>query len=174
SAATGVYIMPLTNGNAADVAVMVRELHDQMARSTPGGMIDPLAVTVDQRANALLLATTQPVYEQVSQWIAKVEQMKPARGTSRVLRIQHADPAEVEQAIRDLFGPSSGAAPAGGAGRGGRGAAAGRGAAPANTGTGSRIETTVLPQQRSIIVNANDEDYQTIMQLLAVDRKSVV
>lgn len=168
SAATGVYIMPLTNGNAADVAVMVRELHDQMARSTPGGMIDPLAVTVDQRANALLLATTQPVYEQVSQWIAKVEQMKPARGTSRVLRIQHADPAEVEQAIRDLFGPSSGAAPAGGAGRGGRGAAAGRGAAPANTGTGSRIETTVLPQQRSIIVNANDEDYQTIMQLLAV------
>ncbi len=163
SAATGVYILPLANGNAGDVAVMVRDLHEQMARATPGATAEPLAVTVDQRANALLLATTRPVYEKVSQWVAQVEQMKPARGTSRVLRIEHADPTEVESAIRELFGPTSGGAPAGGAR-----APRGRGQAAPSTAGGSRVETTVLPQQRSIIVNANDEDYQTILALLEV------
>src|SRR5690606_34675563 len=102
-------------------------------------------------------------YEKVSQWVAQVEQMKPARGTSRVLRIEHADPTEVESAIRELFGPTSGGAPAGGAR-----APRGRGQAAPSTAGGSRVETTVLPQQRSIIVNANDEDYQTILALLEV------
>jgi type II secretion system protein D len=158
---TGVYVLPLTQGDAASMAAMVRDLYQQQVRTTPRGgkPADPLAISADPRANALVLATTKVMYETVSGWITQVEKMTPATGLFRVVPIQNAEPAEVEKAIRQMLNLP--AAPAGG-----RGGAAAPGAAP-GSGRGG-IDMAVLPQQRALLVQASDEQVQAIRQLVEV------
>lgn len=152
---TGVYIIPLNNSEAASVAAMVRDLYNQSRQAGRGSnrTMDPLAVTADSRANALVLATSKEMYETVSQWVLQVEQMKPARGQLKVIPIDQADPAEVKEAIDQLFDSSSNAAP-------------GRRRRQNTSSTTGRVETTVLPRQRAVMVSANEEDYQTILELV--------
>jgi type II secretion system protein D len=154
---TGVYVLPLTQGDAASMAAMVRDLYQQQVRTTPRGgkPADPLAVSADPRANALVLATTKGMYETVSGWITQVEKMTPATGLFRVVPIQNAEPAEVEKAIRQMLNLP--AAPAGGRG----------GAAAPAPGRGG-IDMAVLPQQRALLVQASDEQVQAIRQLVEV------
>ncbi|MFW6155541.1 MAG: secretin N-terminal domain-containing protein, partial [Planctomycetota bacterium] len=150
SQAAGVFILPLTRAKAAQMAERVRDLHDQQVASArrTGATVERIAVTADERANALVLACTDEQFEQVSQWVNQIEEMNPRRGEPRVIKLEHADPEEVEQAIRQLFG----------------------GSAPPRRGQGGDdtlpFEMTVLPNQRQLLIEASDEDYEMVLQLV--------
>ena len=172
--APSVYILPLKNGDAVTVSAMVRDLYSQQvtAAAKAGRSLEPLAVSSDERANALVLATSEEMYRQVQEWVGKVEEMTPARGNLRIITLQYADPVEVQNAIDRLFGQggTQGATPvrqpSGRTRRpsGPRGPAGGAGTVGAR-GTG-KVETTVLPEQRSILIDASDEDFETIQKLI--------
>ena len=152
-----VYVIPLKNGDASQVAGTIDEFYKQQTAAARRNKrsIDPLSVSADTRANAIILATTPKMHAQVTEWIQKVEEMKPSRGTPRIITLEHADPAEVENAIQQIFGDGSSS---------GRSRQQGRRGPDHKTGT-PRVETSVMPTQRAILVTANDEDYQAILQL---------
>jgi type II secretion system protein D len=148
----GVYIIPLDSGDAESMVAMIRDLHNQQraaARRTKND-VEPLAVSADARANAIVLASSKDMYEQVQQWVRHLEQMKPRRGEVRVIPLEHADPAEVQKAIDQLNGQAAPAA------RPGRRAQAGS----------SPFEVTVLPRQQAIMVTGSDADFQAIQKLI--------
>lgn len=152
-AATGVYIIPLEAGDAGRVASMVRDLYNQQADAARRDRksIEPLAVSADERANALVVASSKAMYEQVSQWVQQVEIMKPARGTLRVITVEHADPEEVKKAIDQLYSVEPGAT-------NGR---------PGDSSTGGgRVETTVLPKQRAVMISADEAEYEAIKNVV--------
>jgi type II secretion system protein D len=162
--ATTVKIIALKNGDATTVAAMVKDLYNQQVQvaQRERKSLDPLAISSDVRANALILATSEPMFQQVSEWVNQIEVMQPARGALKIISLRNADPAEVQKAIQQIFGP---------AGMGGssvvpirRGAPGAPGAVGPTT-AGGKVETSVLPQQRSILINASDEDFETIQKL---------
>ncbi|MCL2700846.1 MAG: hypothetical protein FWE88_04035 [Phycisphaerae bacterium] len=193
----GVYVMALENGQAVDMATKVRDLYNQQANAARAQRksIDPLAVTADDRANALILATTKDMYEQVNGWVSQLEKITPAKGTLRVITVPNADPLEVERAIQQLYGGQ-------GPGRPSRigdpdeeeeepttqptsqpaqeddpqaqpqiqpqVVAPPLAAEPAAlpAGRGGTVSTTVFPQQRTIFVTAADEDFEAIQALV--------
>jgi len=148
-----VYLLPLTRADATQMAATVQDLYNQKVQAArrSGGSVPPMAVTADDRANALILSCTAGQYEEVSVWVNQIEELSGAgRGKPRIIPLKNADPAEVEKAIRQLYG---GSAPA----RGGRG----------SQGGSLPFELTVLPKQRQLMIDATDEDFQTILQLVA-------
>jgi type II secretion system protein D len=164
SSATTVKIIPLKNGDATSVATMIRDIYAQQVQVAQRDRksIDPLAVSSDVRANAIVVATSDAMFEQVSQWVNQIEVMQPARGALKIITLQHADPTEVQKAIDQLYGtPGSGTSPVVPIRRSSRGAPG----AVGPTVPGGKVETSVLPQQRSILINASDEDFETIQKL---------
>ena len=162
--ATTVKIIALKNGDATAVAAMVKDLYSQQAQvaQRERKSLDPLAVSSDVRANAIILATSEPMFQQVSEWVNQIEVMQPARGTLKIITLRNADPTEVQKAIDQLFSqPGTGGSLMVPIRRGARGAPGAVGA----TTPGGKVETSVLPQQRSILVNASDEDFETIQKL---------
>ncbi len=173
STASTVKIIQLKNGDAAGVASMIRDMYAQQQQAARANRqtITPLAVTADERANALVVSTNTEMHEKVAKWVSEIEQMKPARGTMRLIQLKNVDPTEVERAIQQLYntpgtrGPSGVRAPAG---------RRGSTRAPAS-GSGGRVETSVLEQQRSILINASDEDFEAIQALAkALDEAAAV
>jgi type II secretory pathway component GspD/PulD (secretin) len=163
STATGVYVIPLESGDAAAVAESIRDLYRQQIRAARRGEsdIEPLAVSADTRANAVVLITSESMYEQVSTWVTEVERMKPARGNLRILRVENADPEEVKKAIDAIYNPGSGTE--GGSSRRGN-----PGGNPGNPGSGgSSVDVTVMEKQRSLLVDASDEEFEEIEKLVA-------
>jgi len=189
--AASVRVIQLKNGEAAQVASMIQDLYRQqyMLAMRERRSIEPLAVSADARANALVLAAGDDMFKRVSDWVNQIEEMQPARGTLRIITLKHADPAEVQDAIRRLFGEetgrstvpvrrttpyrrptSSGSSRGSGSSKGSGSSSRSRGprgaAGPAGkAGPAGRVETTVLPQQRSILISASDEDFEAIKQL---------
>ncbi|HQL76080.1 MAG TPA: secretin N-terminal domain-containing protein, partial [Phycisphaerae bacterium] len=149
-----VFLIPLKTGQASEVAATVQQIYQQQAAATrsAGRTIDPLAVSADDSANVIILATTKVMHDQVNQWIGKVEEMKVGQGEPRLVTLENADVAEVEKAVRALFITARAA--------GGRGA---RGAAGA---TGARIEVASLPQQRALLIKSSEEDFKAISSLI--------
>jgi len=170
--ASTVEIIPLKNGDAYTVAGMLRDLYNQQVQAAKQSRqtVAPLAITADERANALVVATNKDMHEKVARWVGEMEKMKPARGTMRLIQLKNVDPEEVEKAIQQLFNTPSGGA------RGPRGVTARR--APSRTtssaSTGGRVQTSVLGQQRAILINASDEDFETIKELAkALDEAAI-
>ena len=177
--ASTVHVIQLENGEAPEVARMIQDLYRQqyLLAMRERRSIDPLAVSADERANALVLAAGDEMFKQVSEWVQQIETMQPARGTLRIINLKHADPAEVEAAIQRLFGEEAGRSvspvrrsgsyrrPTTGSRSYRSGGARGEpgGAGPA--GPTGRVETTVLPQQKAILINASDADFEAIKQL---------
>ena len=189
---TQVFVIPLRNGYAADTAKMVQALYQPMVQAAQRDRrsIDPLAVSSDDRANAVVLSTTKGMYEQVLKWIKEVEDLKPALGNPRIIMVKDIDPAEVQKVIDQMFGGRGyseleAAPPAGRPARPARpapspsGAPRGTPASPRGAGTpaggaskGGRVESTVLPNQKGIMVTASDEDYQLILKIVAEMEKA--
>ena len=168
---SSVYVVALRNGDATTVAQMVRDMYiqQQQAATRDKKSIDPLAVTSDLRSNAIVLATTKQMYEQVTQWVTQIETMQPSRGAVRIITLQNADPAELDKAIKQIFPagtPGTTTIPVR-RGPGGPQGVAGPAGAAAPT-SGGKVETTVLPGQKSVLVNASDEDFETIRKLAEV------
>jgi len=104
--APGVYIIKLESGDAVAMANMITGLYRDivMAARLTNRSVEPIAVTADERANALVLAGSKTAYEQVSVWVAQIEKMKPAPGQMRLIKLDYADPDEVQRAIDQMFG----------------------------------------------------------------------
>ena len=151
----GVFILPLARAKAVQMAATVTDLYQQQVKAAKsnGITVDPMAITADQRSNALILACSAEQFKQVSMWVNQIEEMNPRKGSPRMISLENADPTEVEQAIRQLFG---GSAPA----RTARGGAGGPSAGELP------FEMTVLPTQRQLLIDASDEDFQTILELV--------
>ncbi len=166
SVAPSVYVIALKNGDATEVADTVRGFYNQQVQAARRARrhIDPLAVSADTRANAVILATTPKMHAQAAQWISQVESMKPKVGTPRIINLKHADPEEVEKAIQQLFGGSS-SSQMPSRSRSGRSGRSGRRSNPTSTSRTGRVETVLLAKQRAVMVTANDEDYQAIVKL---------
>lgn len=162
SSKPGVYVIPLESGDAAGVAASIRDLYQQQVQAARrgGGAVEPLAVSADTRANAIVLVAGESMYEQVSAWVEQVEQMKPARGTMRVIRVEHADPEEVKEAIDAIYDSGSGAAEPVRGRRGNPGN-------PSSSSGASSVEVTVMDKQRSLLVGASDEEFEDIQKLVA-------
>jgi type II secretion system protein D len=166
-----VYLIPLKNNNASVVAGMVRDLYNQQKAAAKGGAVDNLAVSADARSNAVVLATSKEMYEKVSEWVTKIEEMTPSRGALRIITLQNADPTELDKAIQQIYNGAQ--APAGAAGTKGPAAPASgapvrpgpTGAAGSGGAVGKAVETSILSQQRSILINCSDEDYAAILEL---------
>ncbi|HUU59500.1 MAG TPA: secretin N-terminal domain-containing protein, partial [Phycisphaerae bacterium] len=164
--AMGVYVLGLESGEAAEVAAMVQGLYNQQVQIArrERRSIEPLAVSADVRANALVLATSKEMYEKVSKWVGEIEKMKPALGPTRLIIIEHADPTDVQKAIDELFG--SGGSSQIPAGRNPRVGNPGRG-----TARSGKVEAAVLPNQRAVMIRASEEDYQMVLDLVkALDK----
>ncbi|MFW5839186.1 MAG: secretin N-terminal domain-containing protein [Planctomycetota bacterium] len=165
--ATGAYIIPLKNGQASDVAATVSNLYRAQADAArrEKRSIDALAVSADERANAVVLATTQSMYQQVLTWVTELENMKPARGEMRIIPIENADPYEVQRAIQQMFGEQGASNTNNRNNRGRRNEGGG------TAGVAGQVETSVLEQQRAIMITASEEDYKAIAEMVrALDR----
>ncbi|MFP4104932.1 MAG: secretin N-terminal domain-containing protein [Phycisphaerae bacterium] len=151
-----VYVVKLENGVASEVASTVQSLYQQTvsAARREKRTVDPMAVSYDERANALVLATSKRMYDQVSQWVGEVEKMKPAQGTLRIIQLENVDPADVQKAIDQLYG--------GGANDRVSNRRGGNSGGAVKSGT---VESTVLSEQKSILVNASEEDFESILKL---------
>ena len=158
AAATSVHVIALKNSDAPTTAAAIENLYTQQLKAArrEHRTIAPLAVTADARANAVVVVTSQTIYKQVSDWVDQLEKMKPGRGSVHVITLAHADPDSVNQAIEQLFNQPS----AGSNARGHRG----RGVSQTSV---AGVQTTVLPDQRSILVSANDDDFKQIKKLVA-------
>jgi len=165
TSSTTVKVIQLKNGNASAVAAMIRDMYSQEQKVAQAGrqQIAPLAVTADDRANALVVSTNAEVHEKVAKWINEIEAMKPSRGTMRLIQLKNVDPAEVERAIQQLYNTNT----PGTRGSAGAQAPVGRTGAtrPPASAAGGRVETSVLDQQRAILINATDEDFEAIVAL---------
>jgi len=253
--ASGVYIIQLENGDAVTTANMISGLYRDIvtAARLTNRSVDPIAVTADERANALVVAGSKAAYEQVSVWVAQIEKMKPDPARPmQLIPLEHADPDEVQRAIEQMFGvnttairsntgrggmtggrttggntgrttggntgrptggntgrptggntgrptggrtgggttgsptggrtgggttgrPTGGRTgggttgrPTGGGGGGRTGGARRSPGGPAGVtgGTSGQIQTSVLPTQRAILVNASEKDYAAILALV--------
>lgn len=170
--ATGVHILQIKQGDAATTANMIRDLYNQQAQMARAARrtVEPLAVSADARANAVVLACSQEMFEQVRQWVGQVETMQPERGKVRLIHLENVDPVDVQKAIEQLFGGET-TAPARGTTGGRTGTTGGRTGTTGGRTRGSpgsdRIETSILDKQKALLVTADDEDYETILQLVA-------
>jgi len=163
TSSTTVRVIQLKNGDAAAVAAMIRDMYAQQQKAAQAmrQTIAPMGVTADERANALVVSTNAEMHEKVAKWISEIEAMKPSRGTMRLIQLKNVDPAEVERAIQQLYNTPGTRGPVGARAPVGR---AGATRSPAS-GSGGRVETSVLTQQRSILINASDEDFEAIQAL---------
>ncbi len=205
---TGAYIIPIKNGDATQMAQIVRDLYLQTMLGGKSLGNSTLAVSAEPISNSLVVVCDQKMLMQLKFLTAQLDFIAPKRGEVRVVTLKHADPVELQKAIQEIYGGDAviaqpnqvqgqGTAPANNAGqprtapagnrqgaqprRGGQrgsigtpgtlgSAAAAAGVLPAQVapGTGNpqgRVSTTVLPQQRSILITANDDDFAAIKKL---------
>jgi len=166
----GVYILPLENGDAVEVAGMVQDIIQQQIK-TGGKRTAPqaFAVTADERANTLIIATSQEIYQQVEQWVKQIDKMTPRKGNLQLIKLEHADPEEVQRAIDQLFGgkadPKVRPSRSGGSSRNTGSRTSGKTSSKGTTSRAGNVETTVLPEQRALLINASPEDYEAILKL---------
>jgi len=153
---TGVYILALETGDAVEVTKQIQSMYNQQVQIWRQNRqtIEPLAVSADERANAVVLATSKKMYAQVSDWVTQLENMKPSRGQLRFIPIKYADPEDVKKAIDELFDGAS-AVPS----RSGKGN-------PGGSSVTGKVDATVLEKQRSLMISASDEDYEAIRKLI--------
>lgn len=151
----GVYILPLEKAKADTMAAMINDLYrqQQSAARTARQSVEPLAVTADMTTNSLIIAGSEAKYREVQTWVNQLEQMSPKRTAPRLIKLENADPAEVQKAIQQLLGSS---APP----RRSTGATGG------STVSAGGAEVTVLPGQRQLLIDASDEDFAMIQELV--------
>ncbi|MBI5722766.1 MAG: hypothetical protein HZA50_02325 [Planctomycetes bacterium] len=169
SSKAGVYIIPLKSGEAKTTAAMIQNLYNQQSAQArqAGKTIEPLAISSDDRANALVVAASKEMYENVSEWVTKIEALKPVR-TPRLIILENADPNEVQKVLDKLYGSQgdSSILSAPPAVTPPRPAQPRQPAAQPRTPNQQSSQTTAMPNQRAIMVDASDEDYQEILKLI--------
>ena len=219
---TGIAIVPITNGDAVQIAATVNELFQKVTLSQigkSGASSEKFAVSADARSNSVIIVGSPAMQTQLRFTIGHLELVTPQRGQLRVVNLQHADPSEFQRVIYSIYGGTpdavnsqqnnantgnnqgnagnrggnqggnqgvqpggnQGFQPGGGQRGGGNQGGGPRGGAPAggprsdmrgSSSTGAttesgRVTATPLPQQKSVLINSNDADYEAIVKLAA-------
>ncbi|MCU0800954.1 MAG: type II secretion system secretin GspD [Rhodobacteraceae bacterium] len=101
-----VFTIPIRNANAADVGAAIQNVLGTDAAGTVGGP----RVTVDARANLLLLSADQPTYDMVLAIVADLDvpgrAVPSAVPVTRVYNLRFADATALADVLRGLVGSS--------------------------------------------------------------------
>lgn len=136
-----VSLLTLDNAPAARVADAIREAYTLRARQANL----PLTISVDGSANALVVASTGPLFEEIRETAEAMDRLSPKAGQAIFLiDLEHVDPEIVEQAISEIGldeeqDPDS-----------------------ARRIVGEPVRVATLPGRRSILVVANPADRNAI------------
>ncbi len=132
-----VNLLTLENAPAARVADAIREAYTLRARQANL----PLTISVDGSANALVVASTGPLFEEIRQTAEAMDRLSPQAGQAIFLiDLEHVDPEVVEQAITEI------------------GLDEEQDADSARRIVGEPVRVATLPGRRSILVVASPAD----------------
>ena len=143
-------VVPIRNGIASDVAVLVQRLMEPAA----GGDSGRVTVLADSRTNSVIVrAPSQARANLAKSLIAKLDQATAERGNIHVVYLKNADASRVAQTLRAVVSQDAGAVPqqqqgtsggsiqAGAQGAGGAGGTGGIGGQQGGTGLGGTSNT---------------------------------
>ena len=152
------HLLPLKNANAAEVAAMVTRLNrDAIQAARYAGKsqsIEPVAVSADPRTNVLVVVSSAEEFKRISVMVNQIDEMS-TRANLKLIQLENADPNDVLKAIQQIYG----------SGANGAVTRAPRAGGAARAGAGG-MDATVLTGQKALLVNASEEDWKTIEQIV--------
>jgi general secretion pathway protein D len=169
------WIEPVHNGNAQELAKRVNELFDlgSGGAAAPGGAPGaPGAnnkasglnkVIPDEQTNSLIVVGTEDSYLRLLEVLKRLDSQSTETGKIHVLPLQHAIAEEMSQTLNQMLG-GAGAA-------GARGAPPPAGGAPGGAASGTfegELRVTADKSTNSLIITSSNRDYATMR--LVVDK----
>jgi len=161
AAGSQTHLLPLKNADATQVAAMVTQLNrDAILAARYAGKaqsVEPVAVSADPRTNVLVVVASEAEYKRISVMVNQIDEMS-TRSNLKLIQLKNADPNDVLKAIQQIYGSGANGVVT----RRVRGA---RGARGARGGAGA-MDATVLTGQKALLVNASEEDWKTIQEIV--------
>lgn len=97
-------VVQLEEAWVGDVVQLLEELGPGELGKSPGEGNRTASVVADERSNRLILRGTTAFRDTVRGLITKLDQPSTTRGTTRVIRLSHADAASVSELLNGLVG----------------------------------------------------------------------
>lgn len=98
-------VIQLEEAWVGDLVEMLEELGpDQLAQSAGEDDKRSASVVADERSNRLIVRGTDLFREKVRELVGKLDTPSTSRGTTKVLRLNHADASELAEMLSDLMG----------------------------------------------------------------------
>lgn len=101
-------VVQLEEAWVGDVVQLLEELGPGELGKSPGEGNRTASVVADERSNRLILRGTTAFRDTVRGLITKLDQPSTTRGTTRVIRLSHADAASVSELLNGLVGEIAG------------------------------------------------------------------
>jgi type II secretory pathway component GspD/PulD (secretin) len=92
-------IFDLVSANAADLAVTVRTLYQEQAKTRPGAPAADTLIVPDQSANRIIVTANTNELEIVDDIIKKLDKVGAQSATTRVFKMKSADPEKVVEIL---------------------------------------------------------------------------
>jgi general secretion pathway protein D len=171
------WIEPVHNGTAQELAKRVNELFDLGTNGAPPAGGAPGApggagkanglnkVIADDQTNSLIVVGTEDSYLRLLEVLKRLDSQSTETGKIHVLPLQHAIAEEMSQTLNQMLGGAG--APAGGRG----GAAAAPAGTPGGAASGTfegELRVTADKSTNSLIITSSNRDYATMR--LVVDK----
>ncbi|MEI9949512.1 MAG: type II secretion system secretin GspD [Pseudomonadota bacterium] len=158
------WIEPVRNGTAQELAKRVNELFELGTAPAPGappgvGKASGLnKVIADEQTNSLIVVGTEDSYLRLLEVLKRLDSQTSTSGKIHVLPLQHAIAEEMSQTLNQMLGAA-----------GGRAAAPAPGAPGAAQGTfEGELKVTADKSTNSLIITSSNRDYATMR--LVVDK----
>jgi len=160
------WIEPVHNGTAQELAKRVNELFDLGTAPGPGAAAGANAkanglnkVIADEQTNSLIVVGTEDSYLRLLEVLKRLDSQSQESGKIHVLPLQHAIAEEMSQTLNQMLGGAAGA----------RGAPAAAQAGGAAQGTfEGELRVTADKSTNSLIITSSNRDYATMR--LVVDK----
>jgi len=101
-------VVQLKEAWVGDLVQLLEELGPGELGRSPGEGDRTASVVADERSNRLILRGTTAFRQTVGELIKKLDQPSTTRGTTRVIRLNHADAATVSELLTNIMGEISG------------------------------------------------------------------
>ena len=159
------WIEPVRNGTAQELAKRVNELFELGAPPAPGAAPGTgkgaglNKVIADEQTNSLIVVGTEDSYLRLLEVLKRLDSQANASGKIHVLPLQHAIAEEMSQTLNQMLGGAGGRAPAPAAG------------APGGAAQGTfegELKVTADKSTNSLIITSSNRDYATMR--LVIDK----
>ena len=160
------WIEPVRNGTAQELAKRVNELFDLGTAPAPGAAPGAARssglnkVIADEQTNSLIVVGTEDSYLRLLEVLKRLDSQSQETGKIHVLPLQHAIAEEMSQTLNQMLG-----------GAGGANRAAQPGGAPGGAAQGTfegDLRVTADKSTNSLIITSSNRDYATMR--LVVDK----